>query len=225
MTHNLNMPSRASTVPDTSRIRVAIVEDNDAIRDSLALIVDGAPGMSCRAVAQTAEEALRVFPGHTLDVVLMDINLPKQSGIECVRQLKALSTQLQIIMLTIEDDSAKVFDSLRAGAAGYLVKNLPPTQILAAIEEVHRGGSPMSSQIARLLVQKFQEPNPGIASGLTPRESELLKLAAKGYRSKEIADALTLSPLTVQTHFRNIYEKLEVRSRAEAVARFLGPVS
>ena len=204
-------------------IRVAIVEDNDTIRESLALILDGSPGLRCSGAWRTAEEALRGIPERPTDVVLMDINLPKQSGIECVRQLKTLLPQIQIIMLTIEHDSQIVFESLTAGATGYLVKNLPPTQILAAVEEVHRGGSPMSSQIARLLVEKFQQKGRAsdLATQLTPREAEVLGLAAKGYRSKEIAEALSLSPQTVETHFRNIYEKLHVRSRTEAVARFL----
>jgi DNA-binding NarL/FixJ family response regulator len=205
-------------------IRVAIVEDNDSIRESLALILNGSPGLHCCGAFPTAEAALSNLPNHPVDVVLMDINLPGQSGIECVRQLKVSLPRLQIIMLTIEDDSRKVFDSLKAGASGYLVKNLPPAQILAAIQEVHRGGSPMSSQIARLLVQQFQQPTaePESIAQLTPREQEILALAVKGYRSKEIADALALSPQTVQTHFRNIYEKLHVRSRAEAVARYFG---
>jgi DNA-binding NarL/FixJ family response regulator len=204
-------------------IRVAIVEDNDTIRESLALILNGSPGLRCSGSWRTAEEALRGIPQRPADVVLMDINLPKQSGIECVRQLKALLPRIQIILLTIEHDSQTVFECLMAGATGYLVKNVPPAQILAAIEEVHRGGSPMSSQIARMLVEKFQERNRAsdTATQLTPREGEVLGLAAKGYRSKEIAEALSLSPQTVETHFRNIYEKLHVRSRTEAVVRFL----
>lgn len=204
-------------------IRVAIVEDNETIRESLALILNGSPGFECGGAFRSAEEALRNIPQRPPDVVLMDINLPGQSGIECVWQLKALLPKLQIVMLTIEHDSRTVFESLKAGAAGYLVKNLPPTEILAAVEEVHRGGSPMSSQIARLLVQTFQQAGArdDVAQQLTPREQEVLELATKGYRSKEIADTLALSPQTVQTHFRNIYEKLHVRSRAEAVAKFL----
>ena len=205
-------------------IRVAIVEENDSIRESLALILDGSPGLRCCGAWRTAEAALENLPRIPADVVLMDINLPGQSGIECVRQLKAVLPKLQIIMLTIEDDSRKVFESLKAGASGYLLKNLPPMQILEAVEEVHRGGSPMSSQIARLLVQQFQQSghrNDEMAH-LTPREAEVLSLAVKGYRSKEIADTLSLSVQTVQTHFRNLYEKLHVRSRVEAVARYLG---
>ena len=205
-------------------IRVAIVEDNDSIRDSLALILDGSPGLKCCGAWPSAEEALANLPRQPVDVALMDINLPGLSGIECVRQLKAALPTLQFIMLTIEDDSRKVFDSLKAGASGYLLKSLPPAQIVAAVEEVHRGGSPMSSQIARMLVQQFQQAGRGNSelARLTPREEEVLGLAVKGYRSKEIADALSLGVQTVQTHFRNIYEKLQVRSRAEAVARYLG---
>ena len=205
-------------------IRVAIVEDNDSIRESLALILNGSPGLRCCGAWRTAEEALANLPGQAADVVLMDINLPGQSGIQCVRELKARQPSPQIIMLTIEDDPRKVFESLKAGACGYLIKNLPPAQILAAVEEVHRGGAPMSSQIARLLVQQFQQSDhkKDEMAHLTPREEEVLGLAAKGYRSKEIADALSLSAQTVQTHFRNLYEKLHVRSRAEAVARYLG---
>ncbi len=205
-------------------IRVAIVEDNDSIRESLALILNGSPGLRCCGAWRTAEEALANLPGRAADVVLMDINLPGQSGIQCVRELKARQPSPQIIMLTIEDDPRKVFESLKAGACGYLIKNLPPAQILAAVEEVHRGGAPMSSQIARLLVQQFQQSDhkKDEMAHLTPREEEVLGLAAKGYRSKEIADALSLSAQTVQTHFRNLYEKLHVRSRAEAVARYLG---
>ena len=205
-------------------IRVAIVEDNDSIRESLALILDGSPGLGCCGAWATAEEALGNLSRLPADVVLMDINLPRQSGIECARRLKAVLPKLQIIMLTVEDDSRKVFESSKAGASGYLIKNLPPAQILAAVEEVHRGGSPMSSQIARLLVQQFQQSGrrQDEIAHLTPREKEVLGLAVKRYRSKEIADALSLSTQTVQTHFRNIYEKLQVRSRAEAVARYLG---
>jgi DNA-binding NarL/FixJ family response regulator len=204
-------------------IKVAIVEDNDAIRESLAVILNGSPGFRCVQACRTAEEAVQKIPLDSPDVVLMDINLPKMSGIECVRELKELLPTSQIIMLTIEEDSRRVFQSLEAGAAGYLVKNLPPAKILEAIEEVHRGGSPMSSQIARMLVQSFQERGQSRREeeNLTPREEEILALVSKGYRSKEVADALAIAVQTVETHLRNIYEKLHVRSRVEAVAKFL----
>lgn len=204
-------------------IRVSLVEDNAAIRDSLAAILNGSPGFACRHVCTTAEEALRKIQNEPPDVVLMDINLPGMSGIECVRRLKERLPPLQIIMLTIEEDSRRVFESLEAGASGYLVKHLPPAEILEAIQEVHRGGSPMSSQIARLVVQTFQSRGQSrrLEENLTPREEEILTWLTKGYRSKEIADALGIATQTVNVHLRNIYEKLHVRSRAEAVAKFL----
>ena len=204
-------------------INIAIVEDNAMMRESLALILNGSPGFHCDCVCRNAEEALKKIPAESLDVALMDINLPGMSGIECVRELKARCPGLQIIMLTIEEDSRRVFQSLAAGAAGYLIKNLPPHKILEAIQEVHRGGSPMSSQVARMLVQTFHQRATSAKSGecLTPREQEILALISKGYRSKEAAEVLKISTHTVETHLRNIYEKLHVRSRSEAVAKFL----
>ncbi len=194
------------------------------MREGLAAILDASSGFACVCACASAEEALRQLPPLQPEVVLMDINLPGQSGIECVPQLKARLPEAQIVMLTIEVDSRRVFESLAAGATGYLVKNVPPAGILAAIEEVRRGGSPMSSQIARMLVQSFHRQGPALREeeNLTPREEEILRLIAKGYRTKEVAEALAISPLTVETHLRNIYDKLHVRSRAGAVARFLG---
>jgi DNA-binding NarL/FixJ family response regulator len=208
----------------TSTIRVAIVEDTAAMREGLAAILGGSPGFACVCACASAEEALRQLPPLQPEVVLMDINLPGQSGVECVPQLKARLPEAQIVMLTIETDSRRVFESLAAGATGYLVKNVPPAGILAAIEEVRRGGSPMSSQIARMLVQTFHRQGPASRAeeNLTNREQEILRLIAKGYRTKEVAEALAISTLTVETHLRNIYDKLHVRSRAGAVARFLG---
>jgi DNA-binding NarL/FixJ family response regulator len=200
-----------------------VVEDNDMIRESLLVIISGTPGFACVHGCRTAEEALRKIPLSPPDVLLMDINLPQMSGIDAVRELKQRLPKMQIIMLTIETDSERVFASLEAGATGYLVKSLPPAKLLEAIEEVHRGGSPMSSQVARALVQSFNEKGRcrRAEENLTPRESEILTLVSKGYRSKEVADVLGIALQTVETHLRNIYEKLHVRSRAEAVARFL----
>jgi DNA-binding NarL/FixJ family response regulator len=204
-------------------IKVAIVEDNASVREGLAVILNDSPGFKCVCACRSAEEALRQLPADPPHVVLMDINLPRRSGIECVRQLRGLLPQVQVIMLTIEEDSDRVFESLAAGATGYLVKNVPPSSILASIQEVHRGGSPMSSQIARMLVQSFHKTRSTVPAReeLTDREEEILRLIARGYRSKEVADDLGISVQTVETHLRNIYDKLHVRSRAGAVARFL----
>jgi len=204
-------------------IKVAIVEDNASVREGLATILDASPGFKCVCACGSTEEALRQLSADLPDVVLMDINLPRRSGIDCVRQLRIQLPQVQIIMLTIEEDSDRVFESLAAGATGYLVKNVPPASILDAIQEVHRGGSPMSSQIARMLVQSFHKTRSAVPAreALTDREEEILGLIARGYRSKEVAGELGISVQTVETHLRNIYDKLHVRSRAGAVARFL----
>jgi DNA-binding NarL/FixJ family response regulator len=204
-------------------IRVAIVEDNQTVRENLALLIGQAPGYSCVGTCVSAEEAWQQLPGIGPDVVLMDIHLPGRSGITCVARLRSLLPDAQVIMLTIEEDSETVFDSMKAGATGYLVKHVSPEEILNAIGEVHRGGAPMSSQIARKVVTAFRQP---AASGspdvpLSAREEEVLRLLAKGHRSKEIADELGIGIGTVNTYVRNIYEKLHVRSRAEAVARFV----
>jgi DNA-binding NarL/FixJ family response regulator len=206
-----------------SDIKVAIVEDNAALRDGLSVILRCSPGFQCAGAYASADEALQQIPLAPPDVVLMDINLPGTSGIECVRQLTRQLPELLVMMLTIEEDPARVFESLEAGATGYLVKSEPLSEILAAIQEVHRGGSPMSSQIARMIVQSFHRPGPKHApeQRLTTREQEILELTAKGYRSKEVASALGISLRTVETHLRSIYDKLHVRSRVEAVTRFL----
>ncbi|MDB6034314.1 MAG: response regulator transcription factor [Verrucomicrobiales bacterium] len=205
-------------------IKVSIVEDNQTVRQSLAEILDSTPGFRLGDACASGEDALQCLLNNPPDVVLMDINLPRLSGVQCVRELKRCLPKTQFIMLTIEDDSQRVFESLQAGATGYLLKNVPPERILAAVEEVHRGGSPMSSQIARMLVQTFQSGDSATERemNLTKRESEILRLLTRGYRSKEVAGELAIGVQTVHTHLRNIYEKLHVRSRAEAVARFLG---
>jgi DNA-binding NarL/FixJ family response regulator len=205
-------------------IRVGIVEDNPSVRENLAVLIDRAAGYSCVGACASAEEALRRLPEAGPDVVLMDIHLPGRSGIECVASLRRLAPQSQVIMLTVEEDTQQVFESLKAGATGYLVKHVTPEEILEAVAEVHRGGAPMSSQIARLVVNVFRtsEPKDEPQVQLSPREEEILRLLARGHRSKEIADELEIGSGTVNTHIRHIYEKLHVRSRAEAVARFTG---
>jgi len=201
---------------------VAIVEDDWAVRENIATLISKAPGFSCVATCESAEEALLRLPGLAPDVVLMDINLPGKDGISCVATLREVLRNTQVIMLTIEEDSEKVFESMKAGATGYLVKHVSPQEILEAVAEVHRGGAPMSSHIARKVVTAFRQPTIAVGeeTNLTTREEEVLRLLAKGRRSKEIADELGVGMGTVNTHVRHIYEKLHVRSMAEAVARF-----
>jgi DNA-binding NarL/FixJ family response regulator len=204
-------------------IRVGIVEDDLSVRENLALLINNAAGYSCVAACASAEEALKRLSDAGPDVVLMDIHLPGQSGIECVARLRRLLPATQVIMLTVEEDTEQVFESLKAGATGYLVKHVAPEEILDAVAEVHCGGAPMSSQIARRVVTAFRHPTgTGASEGsLTTREEDILRLLAKGNRSKEIADVLDISSGTVNTHVRHIYDKLHVRSRAEAVARYV----
>jgi len=204
-------------------IKVAIVEDNDKIREGLAAIIDGSDGFICSATYESAEEALRRLPAYAPDVVLMDIQLPKMSGIECVEKLKEEHPDLQIMMLTVYEDDEKIFKSLVAGATGYILKRTPPSELLEAIRELHEGGSPMSDQIARKVVQAFQQMGKSSkeTENLSDREMEILSYLAKGYHDKEIAEKLFLSVKTVRTHLRNIYKKLHVRSRTEAVLKYL----
>jgi len=204
-------------------IKVAIVEDNEKIREGLAVLIGGSEGFYCSATYETAEEALRGIPSLNPDVVLMDIHLPKMSGIECVEKLKEKSPDLQVMMLTVYEDDEKVFKSILAGATGYILKRTPPAELLEAIRELHEGGSPMSDQIARKVVQAFQEMGRSSkeTENLSDREMEILSYLAKGYHDKEIADKFFLSVKTVRTHLRNIYQKLHVRSRTEAVLKYL----
>jgi len=205
-------------------IPVSIVEDNPQVRGSLAKLIDGAPGFRCVSRHGSAEDALEEIPKVKPEVVLMDINLPGINGVECVRRLKPLLPGAQIIMLTVYQNTEHIFNALAAGATGYMLKQTPPAELLAAIKEVHAGGSPMSSHIARKIVQSFQHL-PAVAAGsesLSPREAEVLDLLAKGFLYKEIAEQMKVSYATVHTHIRHIYEKLHVRSRTEAVAKHLG---
>ena len=206
------------------KISVSIVEDDTSVRASLAKLIDGSSGCHCVSRHGSAENALQEIPGIKPDVVLMDINLPGINGVECVRRLKPLLPATQIIMLTVYQNTENIFEALAAGATGYLLKQTTPDELLAAIQEVHAGGSPMSSHIARKIVQSFQQvaaPTPE-AESLSPREVQVLDLLAKGFLYKEIAEKTKTTYATVHTHIRHIYEKLHVRSRTEAVARHLG---
>ena len=204
-------------------ISVSIVEDDPDVRASLARLIDGSPGFRCLSKHPSAESALQEIPKMNPEVVLMDINLPGLSGVECVRRLKPMMPGTQIIMLTVYQNTDHIFNALAAGATGYLLKQTPPTELLAAIRDVYAGGSPMSSHIARKIVQSFQKPAPAAFQDetLSPREVEVLGLLAKGFLYKEIADKTGLTYATVHTHIRHIYEKLHVRSRTEAVAKHL----
>lgn len=203
-------------------ISVSIVEDDDRIRRNLSLLINGAPGFSCLATYPSAEEALRKIPRQPPEVVLMDIHLPGMSGVHCVRRLRSLVPGLQIVMLTVYEDSDLVFEALEAGATGYLLKRTTSDKILEAIRDVRGGGAPMSSHIARKVVQSFQRrgSSPRDTESLTPREEQILDYVAKGFINKEIADTLAIAESTVRTHLKSIYEKLQVRSRTEAVTKF-----
>jgi DNA-binding NarL/FixJ family response regulator len=204
-------------------ISVAIVEDDARYRESIAIMIDGAEGFRCTGAYPNAEIALKEIPNRWPEVLLADINLPKMSGILCVARLKDLKPSLQILMLTAYMDGEQIFDSLKAGASGYLIKKTPPAKILEAIADVHAGGAPMSNAIARKVVQFFQEERPSDdTKNLSNREYEILGCLSKGHSYKEIGESLSISALTVRTHIRNIYEKLHVRSRTEAVLKFLG---
>lgn len=206
-------------------IAVSIVEDDAGVRSSLVKLINSSPGYRCVSQHSSAESALDEIPKLKPDVTLMDINLPGINGVECVRKLKPLLPKTQVIMLTVYQNTENIFKALAAGATGYLLKQTPPTELLAAIRDVNAGGSPMSGHIARKIVQSFQEPLPGTvpaAEALSPREAEVLDLLAKGFLYKEISDQMKISYATVHTHIRHVYEKLHVRSRTEAVAKHLG---
>jgi DNA-binding NarL/FixJ family response regulator len=205
-------------------ITVSIVEDDQRVRESLDVLINGADNVRCVSTYATGESATDDIPRKKPDVVLMDINLPGMTGIECVRKLKAHLPKLQILMLTMYEDDEKVFQSLVAGASGYLVKRTSPAELLKAIEEVHSGSSPMSGKIARTVVQYFQslQGEKPQQEYLSKREQEILNLLAQGYRYKEIADALSIGYETVRSHLKNIYDKLHVHSRTEAVVKYLG---
>lgn len=195
------------------------------MREGLEALINLSPGFECVGAFTAAEDALESFPGLLADVVLMDIHLPGKSGIECIAELKERKIKVQIMMLTVIEDHDRIFQSLASGASGYLLKQTPPDKLIEAIRELSQGGSPMSAQIARRVVETFQR-TPSSAgeppARLSPRENEIIRLLAKGFLYKEIADQLHLSVETVRTHIHNTYEKLHVRTRTEAVMKMFG---
>jgi DNA-binding NarL/FixJ family response regulator len=204
-------------------ITVSIVEDNEQLRGTLVRVIGRAEGFKCLSQYGDAESALESLPKERPEVVLMDINLPGMNGVECVRKLKPLAPQTQIVMLTVYEDTDNIFNALAAGAAGYLLKRTKSAELLEAIREVHRGGSPMTTHIARKVTQSFQRAGPSqqATENLSEREQEVLDCLSQGLIYKEIADKLGISYETVHTYIRRIYEKLQVRTRTEAVAKFL----
>ena len=207
-------------------IAISIVEDNDKLRATLARVIDRTDGFRCVSDYANAEDALADLPKIKPDVVLMDINLPGLNGVECVRQLKKLLPQIQVMMLTVYEDTENIFNALAAGANGYMLKRTPAKELIEAIREVQRGGSPMTTHIARKVVQSFQKTGAAAAAAgelaeLSVREQQVLDLLAQGLIYKEIGEKLGISYETVHTYIRRIYEKLQVRTRTEAVAKFL----
>jgi len=204
-------------------ITVSIVEDNDKLRGTLARVINRADGFRCVSDYANAEDALKDLPTARPEVVLMDINLPGMNGVECVRQLKQLLPQTQVMMLTVYEDTENIFNALTAGASGYMLKRTSTKELLEAIQEVLRGGSPMTMHIARKVVLSFQKTaaTAQATENLSEREQQVLDLLSQGLMYKEIADKLAISYETVLTYIRRIYEKLQVRTRTEAVAKFL----
>ena len=220
------MKPRKTTTPAKSvvhKIKIAIVEDQPEVRENWGRLINSFPEFNCVCTCVSGEEALRVIPDHRPDVVLMDIFLPRMSGIECTAQLKALLPQTQIIILTAMNDKELIFLALEAGADGYLLKRTKPKDLRTALLDVSGGGSPMSSEIARRVVESFRRKpkTPDESKRLSAREEEILILLSKGYSNKMIADQLGLSVDTITSHLKKVYEKLHVHSRTEAVIRYL----
>jgi DNA-binding NarL/FixJ family response regulator len=206
-------------------IKLGIVEDSRTTREGLETIINLSPDFRCVCSCDTAEKALVQLPKHAPEVVLMDIQLPGMSGIECVARLKKLLPDTQVIMVTVYEDPDRIFSALRNGASGYLLKRSTPEEVLAAIRDVQQGGAPMSGEIARKVILHFRDQTTSAAevATLTAREREVLELVAEGFINKEIADRLCVSVEAVRWHLKHIYAKLHVRSRTEAALKLRGP--
>jgi DNA-binding NarL/FixJ family response regulator len=212
-----------STTPPPDLIRVAIIEDQRETREGLALLIHGTDGYCCLGRYRSMEEALAGIEHERPDVVLVDIGLPGMSGLEGIRQLKARYPRLLMLMLTVYDDDERIFEALCAGACGYLLKKTPPARLLESIREVLGGGAPMSPEVARRVIALFRQVRPPERAeyALTPHETRLLKMLVEGHNYKTMADELAVSVNTISFHMRHIYDKLQVHSKSEAVAKAL----
>lgn len=203
-------------------IRVSIVEDDERIRNMFIILLEEASGFRCVSGYANGEDAITDIPQKKPDIVLMDINLPGMNGIECMKRIRQADDEIKIVMLTVYEDNNRIFESLAEGATGYLLKSTSQSKILESLIDVYNGGAPMSAQIARKVVQSFRKPAPSnTLKDLTEREQEILSHLASGYMYKEIAEKLHITIHTVKTHIQNIYDKLHVRTRTEAVVKFL----
>lgn len=216
-------PSRSHAISAAHPLRIVLVEDKPDVRDSWVKLLSSFPDFRCVGECASGEEAMRVVAQLKPDVVLMDIFLPRMSGIECTARLKTVLPKTPIVILTTSDDDEIVFRALEAGADGYLLKRTKPAELRSALLDALSGGAPMTSEIARRVVESFRQKGRSRdeSVSLTAREEETLLLLTKGYSNKEIADKLNLSVETVRSHLKHIYEKMHVRSRAEAVARYM----
>lgn len=223
-----DVSSSATTAAESGAIRVAVVEDNPGMLQGLHRLLSESPGIICTGAHPSAESALKMLPEEKPDVVLMDINLPDVDGIECVRRLKAVLPESVFVMHTVYENTERIFHAIQAGASGYLLKRTDPAALIQAIREARSGGAPMTSLIARKVLDAFRTQNPAPAAAaqsaepveLSPREQEVLQKLARGFLIKEIADQMGVSYSTIRTYTERIYEKLHVRSRSEAAARF-----
>ncbi len=208
---------------ENQMIKISLVEDNTGIRETLKVLIDGSKGLVCCCDYSNAEDAIVKLPAKNPDIILMDINLPGKSGIQCIQELKPKMPNSNFVILTMYEDSEMVFKALEAGAVGYMLKRTSPDKLIEAISEAHNGGSPMSMQIARMVVRSFSNTKKELEAeySLTKREGEILRCLTRGMRYKEIGEELCISVETVRTHLRKIYEKLQVRSATEAVIKYL----
>jgi DNA-binding NarL/FixJ family response regulator len=215
-TKNISFSDTSSDNPREQKIRIMIVEDDEIIREGFVSIINESEKFYCQAGYENCESALKQFKQENPDIVLMDIELPGMSGIDGIKKIRKIKPEIDIVVITVHSEDEKVFEALCAGANGYLVKNISPQKLIDSLEEVYRGGAPMSTDIARKVIQSFHQ---NVQSPLSPRETEVLQLLAKGKSYTMIADELFIDKETVRTHIKNIYLKLNVNSKASAIEK------